>query len=172
MSGRGPKRGLLVAVLVAAGIPAWVALDSDHCPALTLVPVADPSMDVGMLESYSSFIAKVVKGAAASIVVSDWEPWLQAYGVATIGAVGLVPLFVAVSVFEVARSTALTAASVLAAVGVIVSIVYALRIQGYANQHNLESSGTVDVGRCAAPTLFAGALLTQLALLFGIRYAA
>lgn len=155
--------------LFAAGIPAWVALDG-HCPALTVVPSSGPDIDVPMLKDYSSFIADM-KGSpvTSAMAVSDWEPWLQAYGVATIGAVGLVPVFVLVSLIDAARTTALTAAAVLASAGVVVSVVYALRLQGFATENTL-TSATVDVGRCAAPTLFAGALLTQLALLAGIRY--
>lgn len=162
--------GLLAVGLLVAGIPAWLTLD-DKCPALTIVPSSGGSIDVPMLTGYSAFITEHVISTGGSFVVSDWEPFLQAYPIGALGAIGLVPVFVLVSAaIEAARTTTLTAASVLSAAGVIASIVYALRLQGFANQNTLTAT-EVNVGRCAAPTLFAGALLTQLALLVGVRYA-
>ena len=163
--------GLLALGLLAAGIPAWVTLD-DHCPALTVV-CKTVSVDVPMGKGYSSFIAEQLNAAGGTstclVAVSDWEPWLQAYAVAAIGATALVPVAVCISAFDAFRTEALTAAAVSASAGVVVSVVYALRLQGFANENTLSAS-QVDVGRCAAPTLFAGALLTQLALLVGVRY--
>jgi uncharacterized membrane protein len=169
-SGRRTVPGLLAFGLLVAGIPAWITLDK-QCPALTVVPVSGGSIDVPMLTGYSAFIADNVKstGGNPTFAISDWEPWLQAYPIGALAAIGLVPVFVLVSIIG-ARTTALTAAAVLASAGVVASVVYALRLQGYANQNTLTDS-KVNVGRCAAPTLFAGALLTQLALLAGVRYA-
>ena len=126
-----------------------------------------------MGKGYNSFIAEQLEATGVAgtclVAVSDWEPWLQAYAVAAIGTTALVPVAVCISAFDAFETVALTAAAVSASAGVVVSVVYALRLQGFANENTLSAS-QVDVGRCAAPTLFAGALLTQLALLVGVRY--